>query len=517
MADQRRNTSEFRWISDLPDQFDEPEEAVRRDRSTQKKKQATTGRKRTSSGRTRSTNSQTSRSGRRNTSSSNRGRQTRGGARARGRRPRRRVPLIYKLIALVFLVVIIVLAVVFVRRFSEGSKAARFGMEAFNNGYYDQAVRDFTEAVSYDRGNEDYVNRLGMAQIQNADFDGALVTFNKLLDSAKSDVEYELAYRGIGMVQLYKNNYGDAVLALDKAASYAGKQYTDLEIDILYYLAEAQTKSGDPVGAVLSYTKIIEQREDAIAHMLRGVAYQEVGDHTNAEADLNKVIELNGDSFKANMTLYQVLMDEGRETEAEKLLKKAVEQPVKNAEDYSNRGFMYMYIGEDEKAMEDFNYAIDHDYFNAYFGKASLLMKQGNYEEAKENFDIYFVEFKDNAKAYNQYGICLMNLGLYDEAVAAFESGIAANDRSLTRELSFNIIVAYERTGQWKKAETTINDYIEKYPNDEVAQKELRFIKSRQHFTPADLYNHPELVESGETAETTSAPAEETTSEQISD
>ena len=52
-------------------------------------------------------------------------------------------------------------------------------------------------------------------------------------------------------------------------------------------------KNGDAVGSVLTYTKIIDQTGDADAYMLRGMAYQTVGDNTSAEKDLYQALEMN--------------------------------------------------------------------------------------------------------------------------------------------------------------------------------------------------------------------------------
>lgn len=48
----------------------------------------------------------------------------------------------------------------------------------------------------------------------------------------------------------------------------------------------------------MTYTKIIEQTGNADAYMLRGMAYQQVGDNTNAENDLYKALEMNRKNYK---------------------------------------------------------------------------------------------------------------------------------------------------------------------------------------------------------------------------
>ena len=405
---------------------------------------------------------------------------TRQGKGSSGRRKKKRTSAFYKAVSLIFIAIIIVIGGIFIRNFGAGSKAFRQGMETYENGDYARAVNCFKQATQHDGNNMTYMTQLGMAQIKNAAYDEAIETFTAMKNKAHSDTDRQSALRGIGIAYLYKGNYSNAVSALSDAMSYAGKKYTDQEIDILFYLAEAQDKNGDPVEAVLTYTKILNQKSSANGYMLRGGAYQKVGDNTNAEADLYKAIELSGKEYKVYMMLYQVLTAEGKSKEAEDVLEEAATLPAKTSEDYSNRGLIYMYMKEYEQADADFEKAIEMQYMPAYFGKACLLMAQGNYEDAVESFKTYFEQVQDNALAYNQYGVCLMGLGKYEDAADAFSKGLALNDRTVDQELMFNEFTAYERMGQWAEAYTKVMAYVEKYPDDEQAKQELTFIESRQ-------------------------------------
>lgn len=401
------------------------------------------------------------------------------GTSAKRRKARKRTSVFYKVVALVFIAVIIIIAGIFIKNFGAGSQYARKGMDAYNEDDYSTAIENFAEAVIHDGNNMTYRMELGMAQIKNAAYDDAIATFTEMEDRAYTDTDRQSAWRGIGIAYLYKSSYEDAVTAFTNAMQYAGKKYTEQEIDILYYLAEAQDRSGDPVEAVLTYTKILEQQSSADIYLLRGAAYQKVGDNTNAAADLTKAIEMSKQDYKVYMMLYQVLVADGQTLQAEKLLEEAVTLPVKSSEDYSNRGLLYMYMKNYDFAMADFDYAISTEYWPAHFNKASLLMKQGKMEDAVANFTTYFEHVTDNALAYNEYGVCMMSLARYEEAADAFEKGIAVNDRTVDQELMYNILVAYERLAQWDEAYIRAQAYLQKYPGDERVQKELTFIESR--------------------------------------
>lgn len=406
---------------------------------------------------------------------------------ARGRRKARRMrsgmrtaSLFYRIVAAVFIVAIIVIGAFAIKNFSVGEKNYKLGTQAMDAGNYEQAVTYFQTAIDADSRNATYREALGTAQIEATQYDAAVQTFQTLTDGSTS-TKKEMGWRGIGIAYLYQGNYSSAQEAFEQAISYVSGKYTDLELDIAYYLAEAQTLNNDPVGAVLTYTEIIDRKSDADAYMLRGMAYQKVGDNTSAEADLVKAIDMSKQSFKVYMALYQIYQDQGKDSEAQKLLAEATQLTPKTAEDYSNRGLLWMYMGSYENAEADLNTAIDKGYAMAYFGKAELYMEQGRYEDAVTLFGSYFVQETGNALAYNQYGVCLMQLERYQEAQAAFATGIELNDRTLDQTLRFNEITALERQGDWTTALEKAKTYVEKYPSDEAGQKEYTFIESRQY------------------------------------
>lgn len=396
------------------------------------------------------------------------------------RKQRKKVSGAFKALALIFIVVIITASVFFIRSLGAGTKSDDKGMKAYKSGDYVLAEQFFSEAVGYDKTNAQYYVHLGMAQIKQAKFDEALATFGEAESRTHQKGEIQAARRGKGIAYLYKGDYNGAEEAFNSALASAGSRYTAQEIDILYYLAETQERGGDSVGAVLTYTKIIEQTGDADAYMLRGIAYQQVGDNTNAETDLYKALEMNEKNYKVYLSLYRVLADQGKDREAEKVLAEAAALTAKSGEDYTNQGLIYMYMGDYADADAVFETAVSGGYTAAYFGKAQNFMKQERYDEAISSFDLYFTDVTDDAIAYNEYGICLEKTGRYAEAAEAFAAGIALNDRTVDGALRFNEVNVLEKMGQWQAAYEKMQAYVEKYPDDAAAAKELIFLESRQ-------------------------------------
>lgn len=396
-----------------------------------------------------------------------------------GRRRGTGSQLVPKLTAVVLVLVIAVVAVLVMRNYSAGASSNAKGNKLFLEEDYAGAVAAYEQALDYDHKNSSYYINLGMAYTGIGDYENAMAAFASAREHTSDGKLLQMIKRGEGIAYLHQGYYSKAQELFEEALGKMDGTYTDTELDILYYLAEAQDRAGDAVGAVLTYTEIINQKPDADAYMLRGLAYQRVGDSSGAQADLDRAIGMRKKNYKTYLALYDVLMDQGKEDEAYKALEAALELGGKNGEDYSNRGIVYMYLGDYEKARQAFNEALEKDYTAAYLGVAESLIRQGNYDDALVQYVNYLNTDMKNASAFNQYGICLMQVGRYEEAADIFARGLALNDRLVDRQLMFNEAVAYEHLARWDVAYEKMKAFMEKYPDDESGQRELTFLESR--------------------------------------
>lgn len=395
----------------------------------------------------------------------------------RGRKP---VAMPVKIMAVVLVIAVILGSVFLITNYGAGTQSNKKGNRYYMNGDYETAVTMYEKALAHDSRNSEYYTNLGMAYIALMQYDDALQAFDNAVKNTGRDALLQKAKRGSGIVYLYQGHYTKAQELFNEALSYGGGTYGDTEIDILYYLAEAQDRAGDAVGAVLSYTQIIEHQADANAYMLRGLAYQRVGDNTKAEADLEAAIQMSKKNYKTYLALYEVLMAQGKEDDAKQTLQEAISLGGKTGEDYSNLGIVYMYMQEYTKAEQAFNTALEKGYNGAYLGLAESLLRQQDQAGAAVQYERFLAVDTSNATAYNQYGLCLMALGRHEEAAAAFASGLALNDRLVDRQLMYNEAVVYERMADWTTAYEKMQAYVQKYPDDEAGQHELTFLESRQ-------------------------------------
>ena len=164
----------------------------------------------------------------------------------------------------------------------------------------------------------------GMNAIENLQYSEALACFEKAIVSSE---DLELAYRGQGIAYMGLTQYEDAVVAFEKALKSSGMFPGALEYDINFYLATAKYKMGDNAGAISVFDGIIAlEKKNQDAYFLRGCAKIADGDSEGGVSDLEKAMELSGNSTEMLIDAYKVLADNGKETEGSVYLTQALEK-----------------------------------------------------------------------------------------------------------------------------------------------------------------------------------------------
>ena len=154
---------------------------------------------------------------------------------------------------------------------------------------------------------------------------------------------------------------------------------------------------------------------------------------------------------------------------------KEKEKSMKN----EDKGRIYFYLEDYENAR------INLDTFvNGKDAELSLLLGQtyeklNNMGYAVEVYETYLNNNPPNAAIYNGLGTCLMRQENYEDAVAAFQSGIDIGDGGYMQELKFNLIVATEYMGNFSQAKTLMQEYLQLYPDDAKAKRENNFLSTR--------------------------------------
>ncbi|MBU3875131.1 tetratricopeptide repeat protein [Faecalicatena sp. AGMB00832] len=171
---------------------------------------------------------------------------------------------------------------------------------------------------------------------------------------------------------------------------------------------------------------------------------------------------------------------------------------------YIEQGTQQMEEQKYEDAVSSFQQSLEkkEDAQEAYRGLGMAYYEQKDYKAAREAFqNVIANDGEESAVLYNFIGVCSMQLDDMEGALDAFQKGIAlaekadssesgtqkeggnkdgAADLSKTiQEMKFNEIVCYEQLHDWQSAKEKAEAYIAKYPDDQAAQKEVEFLKTR--------------------------------------
>lgn len=150
----------------------------------------------------------------------------------------------------------------------------------------------------------------------------------------------------------------------------------------------------------------------------------------------------------------------------------------------SEKGTEYLENGQYEEAVKEFEKAVEDNknVGDAYRGIGIAKWELEDYEGAREAFvKALENDAEKTGTIYNFIGCCDMKLDNPSSALNYFNLGIdfEGNSEELNQEMRFNMIAAYEQAGDWESAMTKLEEYLEDYPDDADAQKEMEFLKTR--------------------------------------
>lgn len=144
------------------------------------------------------------------------------------------------------------------------------------------------------------------------------------------------------------------------------------------------------------------------------------------------------------------------------------------------------YLAESYYKLEDYEKAVKiYDSLIKNNSKKSeyYLLKAEAYEAMKENdkaVDTLLTGWDKTKDSAFLDEICdsYLHGNNYEKALEYAEKGVEANNKQ-SADFLFKEIVIYEKCNDYNTAYEKACDYVEKYPEDEKGQKELKFLTSR--------------------------------------
>lgn len=296
--------------------------------------------------------------------------------------------------------------------------------------------------------------------------------------SSKS-LENEKAYRQIGINKMEEGDYEGAIEAFQTALDESMAMVRPLEIDISYYKAMAEYKSGDAKAALKTYTALIEyDKKNGDAYYLRGCLYLEKDKPEKAEQDFNKAVELDDSNYDLYIGIYENYLSVDMEEKGISYLEQALKISGTKESDYLGKGKAYFALEDYENAKQSLDKADPKDP-DTILCLAGIYNAEGEKDKAKELYESYLNQNPDDTSVFNELGCIQMQEENYEEALFYFQTALGTEEPANEQELRRNEIAAYEYLGDFTQAAAKMEAYIADYPDDEEAQREYTFLKSR--------------------------------------
>lgn len=261
---------------------------------------------------------------------------------------------------------------------------------------------------------------------------------------SKEVEERQMELRSQGMQQALQGDYEAAVASYDEALGLADMRAGALELDIASYKASALYHTGELEKAIDTCTAVLDLKKSAEMYLTRGLLYREAENVEAANADFASAIKMTSQKD-------QIML-----------------------------GRLSYYMEDYIKAKEYLEAASEAGNPEGDYWQAELYWQMGNTDYAITLYQSY-LERGDvqHQSAYAKVASWQMEQGDYDGALSTLEEGIAKGEGESLKELLADEIAVYERKSDFATAKLKIESYLEKYPDDEKAEREYEFLKSR--------------------------------------
>ena len=283
------------------------------------------------------------------------------------------------------------------------------GLQAFHLGGPEAAAKAdarFAAAIQIDRGLWEAWHDRGVAAERSGDDDAAVTDFTNALAG--------------------NPRHAPSMLGRAEAERRAGKR------------KEARA---DYEAALHTLTEDDPLRRDAstrLASLLR-----DGGNYDDAVEVLRETLRVSGASAAVYTELGLVYLAQSRLELADLVLSKALEIDKKAPAAYNARALLELKQGNAQGAFEDFDTAaaLDPNYVDARFNKATVLLDAGDYARAKAELTVVLEKRNDDLDAHVSLGVALRGLKDFPAAKAAWERVVttAATHSRVRADALFNL------------------------------------------------------------------------------
>lgn len=306
----------------------------------------------------------------------------------------------------------------------------KVGEEFYENGLYDDAIKQFTSAINLDPEMEKaYLSRAGVYEKMN-DFNSALDDYKKLC--IFDDKEKEYFFKSAEMS--YKlNDYPQCLITVNKALkiSKAYSQALELKFNTLF--------------AMENYSEALEISKEALRYKESAVNFynygrinEVTGNWDEAQDAYKKAIRKNGNFLEVYVSYADLLRRKNELIKALEIINKPISLNKNYIPAYKVRSAIYADQMNYSKAIDDVStiLLIDPDNTDMYFLRGQYYQGYAQHMNAISDFSKVISIKPDFAEAYFKRAFSNEQIQRFDDAISDYKKlAIIAEDDEKAMEL----------------------------------------------------------------------------------
>ncbi|SFQ33134.1 Tetratricopeptide repeat-containing protein [Lachnospiraceae bacterium XBB1006] len=311
---------------------------------------------------------------------------------------------------------------------------------------------------------------------------GALLVASTLLVGGcgvrNPNEQEELSYRKAGIQYMEKGNYESAAKTFQRALDCANGRVSDIEKDICFYKAQSLAQMGSYEKAEEVYNALINlEPGNATAYLQRGNLQGMQGKFNAAAKDYKEAIANDGKNFNLYIAIYRnYIAAGGTRSVAENYLEQALMLKEESGEDALNKGKIYYLFKDYENAKQCLSKAENEGSDEAQLYMARVYEANGEKEQAYGIYKSYDQKHKKDGFAKMRLIQLILQQKEYEKALSYIEEAKGLVSEEENRNLMEWEIVALERLGKKKEAKAKLMMYVQQYPEDKKAKREMAFL-----------------------------------------
>lgn len=275
-------------------------------------------------------------------------------------------------------------------------------------------------------------------------------------------------------------DYEGALVIFDEALALSYGIVSDVDVDINYYKGACFYNLEQYEDAVKVYTALIDYDKTKYQYFfLRGCVYVHMAQAEQAVADFRTATRLKTDDYEMFIEVYKQLDALGYREYALEFVNDAMKIKGNSVDDNLKKGKLYMLLDQYAEAEECFEKASNKGSNEANIYLAQICQSTGKIDEATEYLEKFVASGEANSITVGEIGDMAYASGDYEQAAYYYQIGLNLESIDNMQQLLRGQVACLEQLRQWDEAKDKLAQYVELYPSDTAAVRELDFLKTR--------------------------------------